>query len=161
VNALVKDGLVPWVKTGWFSGSSKAMEGIMPEFVQRYEAFNRAQATADAKALPTLAAGPALKKARAVATKMQRANAEWAVASEDAAPKLQWVRYVPLMGADGPKLAQACVTFDTTQALTTGPKGKRETKSQRVREHVVFERSNAPNSPWRVKSTLETTWPEL
>lgn len=161
MNALVKDGLVPWVKTGWFSGSAKAMGGIMPELSHRYEAFNRAQASADAKALPSLASGPALKKARDVAAKMQRLNAQWARETEHAPPKLQWVRYVPLMGVDGPKLAQACVTFDTTQALTTGPKGKRETKPQRVREHVVFERSNAPNSPWRVKNTLETMWPEF
>ncbi|GMK55745.1 hypothetical protein CspeluHIS016_0208010 [Cutaneotrichosporon spelunceum] len=161
VNALVKEGLVPWVKTSWFSGAGKAMEGIMPEFVERYEAFNRAQASADAKALPTLAAGPALKKAREVASKMQRANASWAIETQHNPPKLQSVRYVPLMGADGPKLAQVCVTFDTTQALTTGPKGKQETKSQRVRENVVFERSNAPNSPWRIKSVLETTWPKL
>lgn len=90
---------------------------------------------------------------------MARLGAKWELVKVNAPPFLQWVRYVPIMDPNGPKLAQIAVTFDTTQAVSKTVNRKTTVKEQRVIEHVVFERSNAANAPWRIKSTAETTWP--
>lgn len=139
----------------------KALKGQIEDWNDMYKKLNDAQGKGKIQVLPSLACGPALKRAHSVARGMARNNGVWELVKENKPPIVQWVRYVPLMHADGPKLAQVAVTFDTTQAITTGSGAKRSRQEKRVVENVIFERFSEAGSPWRIKNYVETHKPTL
>lgn len=156
----MNDGIVQWGKVGRLTGAGKALQPTLDTFADMYEDYNRAQATGDLPILPSLATGPALARARKAARATQRLNAKWALVKVNTPATLQTVRYVPMYSADGPKLAQITVKFDTTQKLTTTSAKGRSEREMRVVENVVFERTSEANSAWRIKSFVDVAWPE-
>lgn len=130
------------------------MSIVAPTFEDLYKAYNEAQAKGDVNTLKTLSMGPALERGTSVAKALANQKGSWRLVRHVTPPRVVSVRTGPMDMAGDKKATQFTIRYDTEQVFQAP---KREAKTSRVREYIVFDREDKPGAPYRIKDFRKET----
>lgn len=139
----------------WFSRpSTRLMIAVKQPLEDLYKQYNAAQARGDIEELKQLSMGPALERGTAVAKALSGKKGTWRFIRHVTPPRVVSVRTGP-MDMQGKKTAtQITLQYDTEQVFQVS---KRQSKTSRVREYIVFDRPHAMGGRFRIKDFLKET----